>query len=242
MRVHDNRVDQPAGRALTITAFGPVSCVHNHFNSERTGPSAGNDLLVGCVYINNIANAQQGLARQSSSLSGWPPHWPPRPIRCCRAAKRWSAETMIRLGRAESIARRRSPSAVSTSTSRRIRPPRSVPATISSTYSSSVTACARRPGATSRRRTRRRSLMSQALLMNMTALNQADHCIVTLPPRGGGQRAADGGVAESDHRRVHVQPLRHARGHRPVSSRRRSPRMPTSSAAGSPRTRSRRTN
>ena len=39
LRVHDNRIDQPAGRALTAFTFGPVSVANNHFN-EFTGRSA----------------------------------------------------------------------------------------------------------------------------------------------------------------------------------------------------------
>jgi hypothetical protein len=70
VRVHDNRIDQPAGRALTVKAFGPVSCSRNHCNSERTGISAGNDLLFGCALVNNLADAQAAVASDSSSLAG----------------------------------------------------------------------------------------------------------------------------------------------------------------------------
>jgi len=37
IRVLDNRVDQPAGRALTVFGFGPMSIANNHLNSELTG-------------------------------------------------------------------------------------------------------------------------------------------------------------------------------------------------------------
>lgn len=53
IRIQDNRIDQPVGRALTIFAFGPVSCVNNHFNSEHAGNSML-DLLAGTVLILNL--------------------------------------------------------------------------------------------------------------------------------------------------------------------------------------------
>ena len=63
VRVHDNRVDQPAGRALTVTAFGPVSCADNHLNAEHTGRFGFWDQAVGGVLILNLGGIHRVLAR-----------------------------------------------------------------------------------------------------------------------------------------------------------------------------------
>ncbi len=65
-RVHDNRVDQPAGRALTMFAFGPVSVANNHFNSEFTGRFGLLDSLFGCVLLLNLGGIHRLLARTLS--------------------------------------------------------------------------------------------------------------------------------------------------------------------------------
>ena len=54
-RVHDNVVNQPAGQALRIKAFGPVSILNNQFNSELSGPELPH-LLAGAVSIYNGGN------------------------------------------------------------------------------------------------------------------------------------------------------------------------------------------
>jgi len=61
LRVADNRVDQPAGRALTAMAFGPVSCVGNLFNAEREGRLANLDQIVGSVLIANLGGIHRQL-------------------------------------------------------------------------------------------------------------------------------------------------------------------------------------
>jgi hypothetical protein len=60
LRLADNVIDQPAGRALTAYAFGPVACDNNHFNSEREGRLDLIDSLVGTVLIINLG----GIHRQ----------------------------------------------------------------------------------------------------------------------------------------------------------------------------------
>ena len=60
LRLADNIVDQPAGRALTAFAFGPVACDSNRFNSEREGRFGLLDALVGTVLILNLG----GIHRQ----------------------------------------------------------------------------------------------------------------------------------------------------------------------------------
>ena len=63
LRVHDNRVDQPAGRALTAFAFGPVSIANNHLNSEFTGRFGFIDTAVGGVLVGNLGGIHRLIAR-----------------------------------------------------------------------------------------------------------------------------------------------------------------------------------
>ena len=60
LRVVENRVDQPAGRAVTAFAFGPVAVHGNYLNSEREGRWSSLDALVGGVLLLNLG----GLHRQ----------------------------------------------------------------------------------------------------------------------------------------------------------------------------------
>ena len=50
VRVHDNVVQQPAGRALTVLAAGPASIGDNHLTAERTGTETA-DLMAGAVLV-----------------------------------------------------------------------------------------------------------------------------------------------------------------------------------------------
>ncbi len=59
LRVANNRVDQPAGRAITAFAFGPVSCVGNYLNSEHAGRWSVYDTLVGGALILNLGGLQR---------------------------------------------------------------------------------------------------------------------------------------------------------------------------------------
>lgn len=61
LRIEDNRIDQPAGRAVTAYAFGPVSCVGNSFNSERDGRWNVLDALVGAALILNLGGIHRAL-------------------------------------------------------------------------------------------------------------------------------------------------------------------------------------
>jgi hypothetical protein len=67
LRVHDNRVDQPVGRALTAFAFGPVSIANNHFSSQFSGNFGGRfgflDAAVGCVLLINFGGVHRVVAR-----------------------------------------------------------------------------------------------------------------------------------------------------------------------------------
>ncbi|HMO47505.1 MAG TPA: hypothetical protein PKB14_15920 [Rubrivivax sp.] len=64
LRVHDNRVDQPAGRALTAFAFGPVSIANNHFSSEFTGRFGFLDAAFGGVLVGNFGGMHRLIARR----------------------------------------------------------------------------------------------------------------------------------------------------------------------------------
>jgi len=52
--IRDNHIDQPAGRAITAFAFGPVSCIGNHLNAEREGRWSFIDRFVGAVLLLNL--------------------------------------------------------------------------------------------------------------------------------------------------------------------------------------------
>lgn len=64
LRIHDNVVQQPLGRTLTLLTAGPVSIVANHLTAERTGPQAL-DLLAGTV----LAISMSGIGRLPSGGS-----------------------------------------------------------------------------------------------------------------------------------------------------------------------------
>ncbi len=53
LKVHENVVSAPLGRALTVTATGPVSAVANHFASLGIEPQAAG-FAVGAVLIGNL--------------------------------------------------------------------------------------------------------------------------------------------------------------------------------------------
>lgn len=61
LRIHDNVVQHPQGRTLTLLAAGPVSIVANHLTAERSGPQAL-DLIAGTVLLISLS----GLARLPS--------------------------------------------------------------------------------------------------------------------------------------------------------------------------------
>lgn len=67
LRLHDNRVDQPVGRAFTAFAFGPVSVANNHFNSEATGLGAVLD-TVGVALLFNLGGIHRRAARLHPEL------------------------------------------------------------------------------------------------------------------------------------------------------------------------------
>lgn len=61
LRMADNRIDQPAGRAITALAFGPVACSDNYLNSEHDGRYSILDQAVGAVLILNLGGIHRQL-------------------------------------------------------------------------------------------------------------------------------------------------------------------------------------
>lgn len=57
-RIQDNSVDQPAGRALTLLAFGPVTLLNNQFNSELAGLTSL-ERAVGSILVLNLGGLNQ---------------------------------------------------------------------------------------------------------------------------------------------------------------------------------------
>lgn len=56
-RIHENVVDQPAGPALRLGAFGPASITDNHFSSEQSGTDS-RDQLAGALQVRNLGGVQ----------------------------------------------------------------------------------------------------------------------------------------------------------------------------------------
>jgi hypothetical protein len=70
--INDNTIDQPAGRAITALAYGPVSVVGNTLNSEWEGAWSVIDTLVGGVLILNLGGIHRllGAAAVKSQAAG----------------------------------------------------------------------------------------------------------------------------------------------------------------------------
>jgi hypothetical protein len=77
-RIHENLVDQPAGQALTLGAFGPVACSDNSFTAEVSGPR-GLDQLAGAVLIFNLGGVQTAGAGTRIAAAAVAVDLPPAP-------------------------------------------------------------------------------------------------------------------------------------------------------------------
>ena len=194
LRVHDNRVDQPAGRALTAFAFGPVSVANNHFNSEFTGRFGFLDtvrrrrrwsLNLGGIHRCSPACSATTLVTRQPRPATRQRASPRSPSGRCRAARRSSTTTTCG---SDSVNRSIMAQALlccddlGYAIEHRVGLPRQ--SVLLPTRCSSATACAPPASRLREDATRTLSLLTMALRMNMTALNQADHCIVALPPAG----------------------------------------------------------
>lgn len=200
LRVHDNRVDQPAGRALTAYAFGPVSVANNHFNSEYSGLAGIADAFVGGVLLFNFGGMHRLLLRLSGDLFAAPATGQlvggdisvsagKAHFRALAEAGLPGGETLfndnyIRVGVnnrgivAQAIASL-DDLGYAANTSAVYRGDRFFGNALLLGDSVRATASRLREDAT-----RALSLLSWGIRMNMTALNQGDHCIVALPQAG----------------------------------------------------------
>ncbi|MGD6978875.1 right-handed parallel beta-helix repeat-containing protein [Citricoccus zhacaiensis] len=68
--IRDNVVDQTAGRAVTVLAFGPVSCVGNTLNAEYEGAWGVFDEMVGAVLIVNLGGIHRHLGHAPEVRGG----------------------------------------------------------------------------------------------------------------------------------------------------------------------------
>lgn len=196
LRVHDNRIDQPAGRALTAYAFGPVSVANNHLNSEYTGRFGFLDTAVGGVLILNLGGIHRMLVRQFGqylghvgSLTNANASSKGRAFGAVAEQALPGGETMfddnyVRLGLVNRSLISQALLAVddlgySSNTAAVYRGDPFFANALLMADSVRATASRLREDVTLTL-----SLLTRAIRMNMTAMNQADHCIVALPLPG----------------------------------------------------------
>lgn len=189
LRVHDNRVDQPAGRALSAFTFGPVSVANNHLNSEFSGLFGFLDTAVGGVLILNLGGIHRLLARRFGAYLAFQPS--AAKGRFAVAAERAlpGGETLfddnyVRLGLVNRSITAQALLAIddlgyASNTAAVYRGDPFFANAVLMADSVRATASRLREDVT-----RTLSLLSMAMRMNMTALNQADHCIVARPSAG----------------------------------------------------------
>ncbi|QQZ39394.1 right-handed parallel beta-helix repeat-containing protein [Pseudomonas sp. SK3(2021)] len=191
LRVHDNRIDQPAGRALSAFTFGPVSVANNHFNSEFSGLFGFLDTAVGGVLILNLGGIHRLLARRFGAYLVFEPGASAGKGRFAVVAEQAlpGGETLfddnyVRLGLVNRSITSQALLAIDDLgyASNTTAVYRSDPF-----FANAVLIADSLRATASRLRedvTRTISLLSMAVRMNMTALNQADHCIVAWPIAG----------------------------------------------------------
>lgn len=185
LRLQGNRIDQPAGRALTAFAFGPVAIADNHFNSESANVGGVLD-TVGVALLFNLGGIHRRLARLQGALLDHAGAFAAAAGRALPGGETGFDDNQLRLGAAHG-------------------------AGISHLllclddlgYASNASAACRTDAlaanavlaADTVRATASRfvedvmrtlSLLSLGTRLNTTAHNQADHCIVALPAAGAG--------------------------------------------------------
>ncbi|MES2717461.1 MAG: hypothetical protein V4795_16975 [Pseudomonadota bacterium] len=193
LRVHDNRVDQPAGRALSAFAFGPVSVANNHLNSEASGRFGFLDLAVGGVWLMNLGGIHRLLARLFGQLLDHVGH-----DRRLVAGKAYATLAEAALPGGETIF---DANFVRLGIANRSFTAQTLLAMDDLGYSGNTASvyrgdpffanalllgdCVRASDSRLREDVSSTlSILSMALRLNMTANNQADHCIVALPRAG----------------------------------------------------------
>jgi hypothetical protein len=178
LRVQGNQVDQTAGRALSAFAFGPVIVVGNHLNSEFTGRFQFIDSAVGGVLLINLGGMHRVFARvfrngdaefatsAELALPGGETVFDDNFIRLGRVNRSLTSQLIVcfdDLG-------------YSGNTSSVYRPDPLLGNTTLIADSVRATSSRFREDATDTI-----SLLTQAARLNMTSLNQADHCVVVHP-------------------------------------------------------------
>jgi hypothetical protein len=189
LRVHDNRVDQPAGRALTAYAFGPVSVANNHFNSEFSGLFGFLDTAVGGVLLLNLGGIHRLLARrfgtylafESTATKG---RYAVAAEQALPGGETIFDDNYVRLGLFNRSITSQALLAVddlgyASNTAAVYRGDPFFANAVLVADSVRATASRLREDVT-----QTISLLTMAMRMNMTVLNQADHCIVAQPTAG----------------------------------------------------------
>ncbi|WP_338761579.1 hypothetical protein [Massilia sp. METH4] len=181
LRVHDNRVDQPAGRALTAFAFGPVSVANNHFSSAHTGRFGFLDAAFGGVLLLNFGGIHRLVARMTDNANN---------AGAVAEAGLPGGETLFddNFARLDAVNRSLIACAVlvmddlgyAGNTSSVFRGDPFFCNTVLIGDTVRATGGRLREGAT-----RTLSMLTLALRANLTLLNQADHCIFAFPAASG---------------------------------------------------------
>jgi len=185
LRVHDNRVDQPAGRALTAFAFGPVSVANNHLSSEFTGRFGFIDTAFGGVLLCNLGGMHRLIARMAGGKLGNSKRFPTLAEASLPGGETIFADNYVRL---DAVNRSLMAQAVvclddlgysgNTSAVYRGDPFFCNTVLIGDTLRAGG-------GRLREDATRTLSMLTIALRANMTASNQADHCILAQPVSTG---------------------------------------------------------
>jgi hypothetical protein len=182
LRVHDNRVDQPAGRALTAFTFGPVSVANNHFNSEYTGRFGLVDSTVGGVMIFNLGGIHRMLSRPRRSLAGGDKDFRASAELFLPGGETLFDDNFVRVGTVNRSLTGQfllcyDDLGYASNTSSVYRPDPLLGNAMLVADTVRVTSSRFREDATDTY-----SLLTAAARLNITSLNQADHCIITIPP------------------------------------------------------------
>ncbi len=180
LRVLDNRVDQPAGRALTAFGFGPMLVANNHLNSERTGLHGFIDTAVGGVLLVNLGGIHRMLARLYGGYLGDNTRYRAVAELSLPGGETLVDDNYVRLDQANRSITSQVFLCVddigfSANTSSVYRTDPFFANCVLVADSVRATASRLREDATTI------SLLTMAMRVNMTALNQGDHCIVVRP-------------------------------------------------------------
>jgi len=186
LRVHDNRVDQPAGRALTAFAFGPVSIANNHFSSQFTGRFGFLDTAFGSVLVGNLGGVHRLIARLFGNRITDTPAFASRAEASLPGGETLFDDNFVRL---DAVNRSITSQAIlclddlgyASNTSSVYRGDPFFCNTVLVGDTVRAVGCRMREDAL-----RTLSMLTIALRANITAHNQADHCIFARPPATGG--------------------------------------------------------